>query len=178
MALLACECPPLALNENLIKSYDIIFKGKVVQVKSIPGKYKEALFEISELYKGTSQKTLKVLIDTTADCAKPILPGQIWLIYSTYKQWQRPLLNWCSRSRKWFENEKEDYYAYTYGLSFDAEITYLTSKLGCKNIITSTETENPGERNVLPKPYMLLILIGISSLGLILLNVLLKRYLK
>ncbi|MFZ9454624.1 MAG: hypothetical protein ACO27Q_05290, partial [Bacteroidia bacterium] len=68
--------------------------------------------------------------------------------------------------------------AFANGISFEDEITFLKSKLGRQRIISSTEAENTGERNVLPKPYMLLILIGISSVGLILLNVVLKRFLK
>ena len=174
----ACECPPKVLNIDLLKSYDIIFKGKIIAVKNKPGAYKEAVFEVSDLFKGLSSDHVKVLIDTVSDCSKPVLRGQIWLIYSNYKQWQRPLLNWCSRSRKWFENENEDFYAFANGISFEDEITFLKSKLGRQRIISSTEAENTGERNVLPKPYMLLILIGISSVGLILLNVVLKRFLK
>jgi hypothetical protein len=163
---------------ELLKSYDIIFKGKVIAVNCKPGVYKEAVFEISDLFKGSSAQHVKVLIDTVSDCSKPVLKGQLWLIYSNYKQWQRPLLNWCSRSRKWFENENEDYYAFANGLSFEDEITFLKSKLGRQRIITSAEPETTGERNVLPQPFMLLILIGISSVGLILLNVVLKRFLK
>ena len=62
---IGCECPSTQLNSTLLQSYDIIFKGRVINIQSIPGAYKEAEFEIESLFKGASSKTIKVLIDTT-----------------------------------------------------------------------------------------------------------------
>ena len=175
---IGCECPSTQLNSTLLQSYDIIFKGRVINIQSIPGAYKEAEFEIESLFKGASSKTIKVLIDTTVNCARPILRGQIWLIYSCFKQWQRPLLDWCSRSRQWFEFEKEDFYTFTRGVSFEEEINYLKSRLGSHPILSEPIDSAATNRNILPKPYLLLILLGLSTLGLLVLNYFLKRMFK
>lgn len=147
----ACECPLTRLGSAECDKYELIFKGKVLSVITCDHKFGEAVFEIQELYKGNSTKTFKVLFDCHVPCASEFRAGEEWIIYTRYKQIGNAMMDWCSRSRKYFHNEQEDFYTVTYGNDYYEEARFLRDSLGLhrflKTDLASTEGRNriPGK---------------------------------
>lgn len=173
----ACECPYSVLSLEECNKYEIIFKGKVVSVKPCVDKPGEVLFELEELYKGNSGKNFKVLFDCNSECAMKFLPGDEWIIYSRYKQIDNAMMDWCSRSRKYFKNENEDFYTVTYGNDYYDEVKFLRKQLGVHRFLLSKSAETLN-RNVIPGINQTVILVICSLLAIVLFYWLLNRYLK
>jgi len=173
----ACQCPLTALGQEECNKYEIIFKGKILSVKSCADKPGEAVFEIEELYKGNSAKKFTVLFDCKSDCALPFLTGEEWIIYSRYKQVGSAMMDWCSRSRKFFVNDKEDFYTVNYGNDYFDELKFLRANLGLHRFLPGPGVGvDDGDRNILPSTNQTIVLFIGSLLAIILFYWLFNRY--
>lgn len=172
----ACQCPLTTLSTGECDKYDIIFKGKISNVKP-NGKKSEALFTVDELYKGMVAKEFTLLFDNEDACKLELRPGDEWVIYANYHQIDNAKLDFCSRSRKYIKNVKEDFFAETSGVSYDDEVSFLQEKLGLHKVLK----ENPNRaenRNILPNTNQLIIGFICSLLGLFLFYWLFNRFFK
>jgi len=171
----ACECPLSALDLSTCSKYEIIFRGKIISVKDCNDNYGEALFAVDELYKGNATKEFKVLFECGVPCAQKLLPGQEWIIYSRYKQIDNALLDWCSRSRMHFANEKEDFYTFTYGNDYDDEVKFLQTSLGLHRVLVNHQNQDV-QRNVIPDMKQVIVTILISLIAIVLFYWLFNRF--
>lgn len=172
----ACQCPLTTLSTAECDKYDIIFKGKVSNIKP-NGKKSEALFTVDELYKGMIAKEFTLLYDNEDACKLELRPGDEWVIYANYHQIDNAKLDFCSRSRKYIKNVKEDFFAETSGVPYDEEVSFLQEKLGLHKVLK----ENPNRaenRNILPNTNQLIIGFICSLLGLFLFYWLFNRFFK
>ncbi len=174
----ACQCPLTTLSLEECNKYDIIYRGKIISVEPCTNQKSQAVFEILELYKGRVNTKFKVLFDCKVECAQEFNPGEEWIIYSNYKQADNAKMDWCSRSRKLIKNEKEDFYAVTYGNSYDEELDFLRKNLGTYKTMRDREENQAGKRNIIPSRTQLIITLFISLAVVILFLQLFKRFLK
>lgn len=163
----ACQCPLTNLSIEECNRYEIIFKGKIISVKNCEGKYGEAIFEVEELYKGNATKQFKVLFECGVECAMQFNAGEEWIIYSRYKQIDNALMDWCSRSRKYFKNEKEDFYSVNYGNDYFSELKFLREKLGLHRLLADSKNTSEG-RNIKPSSNQMIITLFVSIAVLLL----------
>jgi hypothetical protein len=56
----ACQCPLSTLDQKELQKYEIIFKGKIKSIK-LDKEKSEAIFTISELYKGMLAHDFKII---------------------------------------------------------------------------------------------------------------------
>jgi hypothetical protein len=173
----ACQCPLTELSRAECDKYEIIFKGKILSVAPCDGKFGVAVFEVEELYKGNTSKQFKVLFECGVECAQQFTEGEEWIIYSKYKQIDKAMMDWCSRSRKFFKNDKEDFYTVTYGNDYYDELKFLRQKLGLHRL--RTETHNAAEeRNLIPTKMQTILMLLISISAIFLFYWLFKKYFK
>ena len=163
----ACQCPLTILSLEECNKYEIIFKGKLLRVIDCDHKFGEAVFEIQELYKGNATKEFKVLFECDVECAQKFNPGDEWIIYSRYKQIDNAKIEWCSRSRKFFKIDKEDFYTVTYGNDYYDEVKFLREKLGLHRLLVEHKSQIEN-RNTRPDTKQMIIIL-ISSLAAIVL---------
>ena len=161
----ACTCPPTELSLKECGKYEIIFRGKVKEVKDCEGRPGEAMFEVLELYKGNATKDFKVLFECKDVCAKKFQVGEEWIIYSLYKQINNAKMDWCSRSRKYFRNNNEDFYLMNYGNDYDEELKFLRDNLGLHRLLK--DSVNTGERNKKPDSTELIWVLMASIAGIV-----------
>lgn len=173
----ACECPYTALSLDECAKYEIIFRGKIISVKPCGEKPGEAVFEIEELYKGNSEKEFKVLFECDDPCATKFAEGEEWIIYSRYKQIGNAMMDWCSRSRKYFKNDNEDFYAVTYGNDYYDEAKFLKANLGTHRLLQSKPSADY-TRNKIPGVNKTIILVVCSLLAIVLFYWLFNRFFK
>ncbi|MDO9000751.1 MAG: hypothetical protein Q7W45_13365 [Bacteroidota bacterium] len=173
----ACQCPLTELSIKECDKYEIIFKGKIISVTPCDNKFGIAIFEIDELYKGNATKQFKVLFECGVECAQEFSEGEEWIIYSTYKQIDKAVMNWCSRSRKYFKNDKEDFYAVTYGNDYYEEASFLKKNLGLHRLLAQTSNAAE-ERNLIPSKSQTIMLLLSSLLVIFLFYWLFKKYFK
>lgn len=166
------------MNEKEIAKYEIIFKGSIKSIK-LDKVRSEAIFTISELYKGVIAQDFKVLFNDEDPCKLQLRVGDEWIIYTTYYQVDKAKLDFCSRSRYYIKNIKEDFFLETTGISYDEELRYLQSNLGLHKLLK----ENPNKvenRNIIPNSNQLIIYLLVSIAGVvifyILINKLFKKY--
>lgn len=173
----ACQCPVTILNEKEIAKYELIFKGKIKSVKLSEGANSEAVFQVEELYKGNSTPEFKVLFDKSDECKIDLNAGEEWIIYTNYIQIDKAKLDFCSRSRKYIKNIKEDFYAVTTGISYDEELRYLQTNLGLHKLLKENlnKVEN---RNQIPTQTEFIYILIFSLLGIILFYWLIRKFLK
>ncbi len=175
----ACQCPYTALSEKECNKYEIIFRGRIVAIKDCGETFGEATFEIDELYKGNATKQFKILFDCKEVCAMKFNVGEEWIIYSRYKQIGNAKMDWCSRSRKYFKIDKQDFYTESYGNNYNDEVLFLREKLGLHR--TMLENKNAAEgRNQRPTTNQTIVILICSLLTVILFywgfNIFYKKY--
>ncbi len=154
----ACQCPLTTLSLKECDKYELIFKGRVDSVKNCDGKFGQAFFKIEELYKGNATENFTVLFECGGECATGFNAGEEWVIYTRYKQINNALMDWCSRSRKYFKFDKEDFYAETYGNDYEDEVKFLREKLKLHRLLKD-ENKQEGNRNELPGINQIIILL-------------------
>lgn len=176
--ILACQCPLTTLSIQECDKYDVIFRGKIISNSGCVNKNGEAVFEIIELYKGRVNATFKVLFECEVECAQSFNVGEEWIIYTNYKQADNAKMDWCSRSRKYIKNEKEDFYAVTYGNDYDDELKFLRDNLGTYKVMKNREENQAGKRNIIPSKTQLIITLFISLAVVILFLQLFKKFFK
>ena len=172
----ACQCPITQLNSLELKKYEIIFSGQINQIK-INGTNSEAIFTIKELYKGIITQNFKVIFNNDDACKLELRKGDDWIIYSNYNQIDNAKLDFCSRSRLYIKNIKEDFFAVNTGISYDEELKYLQTNLGLHKLLKNNpnKTEN---RNKLPTNNQFIIILLCSMAGLIFFIWLVGKFLK
>lgn len=173
----ACQCPITTLNEAETNKYEIIFKGKIVSVNIKETGNSEAVFSVHELYKGNSGERFTVLFDNTDACKIEMKAGEEWIIYSNYVQINKAKIDFCSRSRKYIKNAKEDFFTEITGMNYDEELRYLQTKLGLHKLLK----ENPNKvenRNKIPSKSQFVIILLCSFAGIILFYWIIKKLLK
>jgi hypothetical protein len=174
---LGCQCPPSSLSIEECNKYEIIFKGKILSVKTCGDKFGEAVFEIEDLYKGNASKNFTVLFECNTECYQQFLAGEEWIIYSRYKQVNNAKMDWCSRSRKFFNNLGEDFYMVNYGNDYDDEVKFLRDNLGRHRFMPDS-VKDAGDRNAIPSTNQTIILFVCSLLAIILFYWLFNKYFK
>ena len=172
----ACQCPLTKLDETETNKYDIIFKGKISSIKLLKER-SEALFTIQELYKGPISEQFIVLFNDVDVCKLELRAGDEWIIYANFKQINNAQLDFCSRSRKFFKNSKEDFFEVTTGITYQEEINYLQKKLGLHKCMKNNANvvEN---RNIIPNNTQFLIFIAFSLIGIVIFYWLVNKFLK
>ena len=86
-------------------------------------------------------------------------------------------MDWCSRSRKFFKNAKEDFYTATYGNDYYDELKFLRQDLGLHR--TLAEVKNYDEnRNQKPTNNQTILMLAISLGAIFLFYYLFKKYFK
>jgi hypothetical protein len=161
----ACQCPLSKLDQKELQKYEIIFKGKIKSIK-LDKEKSEAIFTISELYKGMLADDFKILFNDADVCKLELRAGDEWIIYTNYFQVDNAKLDFCSRSRKYIKNIKEDFFAETTGITYDEELRYLQENLGLHKLMKN----NPNvveNRNIIPNNNQFIIVLICSMLGLI-----------
>jgi hypothetical protein len=172
----ACQCPLTRLGLEECAKYEIIFKGKIVSVVDCKDKFGEAMFEVQELYKGNVTKEFKVLFECDVECAQKFSVGEEWIIYSRYKQIDNAKMDWCSRSRKYFKIDKEDFYSVTYGNDYYDEVKFLREKLGLHRLLV--QKSQIGNRNELPDKNQMVIILLCSLAAIVLFYYLFNKFVK
>lgn len=174
----ACQCPVTQLNETELSKYDIVFKGVVKQI-NLQKEKGEIQFTINELYKGVITEQFKVIYNALDECKLDLREGDEWIIYTNFNQINSGQLNFCSRSRKHFKNDKEDFFLVTSGITFDEEMRYLQTHLGLhKCLKNNLNQEDIEHRNIIPNSNQFIIILLVSLVAIIVFYWLLKRFLK
>ncbi len=161
----ACQCPVTVFSKAECNKYEVIFRGKVLSVAACDNKPGVAVFEVQDLYKGSLTSKFTMLFNCNDECASPFQTGEEWIIYTRYKQLNNGFMDWCSRSRKFIGNEKEDYYISTSGCSYDSEVKYLQDSLGLHRLMKEQPTAAQ-HRNQLPSTNQSIIIL-LCSIGFI-----------
>lgn len=173
----ACQCPATSLSIAECNKYEIIFMGKIDSVKTCGNNFGTAYFTVNELYKGNVTKNFKVLFECGVPCAQEFAAGDEWIIYSNYKQIDNAIMDWCSRSRKYFRIEKQDFYTVNYGNTYSQELQFLEDNLGLHRLLV--ETKNAAEnRNIRPSITTTILALVVSLLFIIFFYWLVNRYFK
>jgi hypothetical protein len=173
----ACECPPAELSAKETDRYTIIFKGMVSEVKECGDRPGEATFEVDELYKGEIPARFVIQFDCDGPCAKGFSAGDEWIIYTRYLQVSVARMDWCSHSRKYFRNEKEDYYAVNFGVGYFEEADFLRKSLGLHRTLSDRPTVDAG-RNLRPDTGQSVIILLTSIAAIVLFYWLFRRLFK
>jgi len=173
----ACQCPITKLSIEECDKYDIIFRGRIVK-DSINNKKGQVLFEVTELYKGVISSRFKLYYELDGDCAQGFMAGEEWIIYTTYKQANVGNMDWCSRSRKYFKNEKLDFYTVTYGNDYDTELKFLREKIGLHKPLKAEEAKPDWQGNQIPTQTEFVVYLLISIVAVVLFIYLFKRFFK
>lgn len=171
----SCECPHTTLSMGECNKYELIFRGKIISVKECKDKLGEAVFSIEELYKGIATQNFKVLFDCKDACAQAMRTGDEWIIYTNYKQINNAMLDWCSRSRRFFAVEKQDFYTVNYGNDYDDELAFLRDNLGNHRFIKESKTASEN-RNIRPSANQMIISLLVSLAAVLLFYWLFNKY--
>jgi hypothetical protein len=170
-----CTCPPTDLSLAECAKYEIIFRGVIDKVNPCGERFGEAIFLVDELYKGNATREFKVLFECNDKCAQVFSAGEEWIIYSRYKQIDNAKMDWCSRSRKYFKIEAQDFYLVNYGNDYDDEIKFLREKLGNHRLLSRTHTEDHN-RNKRPDTTQTIILLMSSIVAIVIFYLLFNRF--
>ncbi|HWY11394.1 MAG TPA: hypothetical protein VN026_08720 [Bacteroidia bacterium] len=176
--LISCQCPLTTLSLKECDKYDIIFRGRIISDTLYDAKKGKAVFEVSELYKGVITDQFSVLFEYGGECAQVFNVGEEWIIYSNYKQAINAKMDWCSRSRKYFKNDKLDFYTVTYGNDYTTELDFLRQKLGLHKPLKPMENQTIGEPNILPNQTQFIVTLLISIVAMVLFYYLFNRFFK
>jgi hypothetical protein len=151
--------------------------GKVINTKTCDNKPGTAVFEVLELYKGNAEKTFNMLFDCEGTCFYEFKPGEEWIIYSRYKQVNTAFMDYCSRSRRYFNNAKEDYYTITNGNEYEDELKFLREKLGLHRLVENKQN-NDYSRNNLPNTTQSVVILLVSIGAILIFYFIFSRFVK
>ncbi len=174
---IACQCPLTSLSKEELNKYDLIFKGKIESIKLTNTINSEAVFFVDELYKGNLAQHFTVYFNDKDECKLPMRVGDEWLIYTNYKQIDKGKLDFCSRSRTFIKNSKEDFFAVTTGVSYDEEYRFLQTTLGLHKLLKDVPNRSEN-RNIIPSKNQFILTLLISLLGIVGFYWLIKKILK
>lgn len=124
----ACDCDPLdALTKENCGVYDIIFEGKVDEVKVCKDGEQKIIFSIQDVYKGNLISFVEVQNECIDGCEMHFERGDVWLIYAEKNNAQDVIVHFCSRSRRLNKANENDDYAVASGLTYEQEKDKLLS---------------------------------------------------
>lgn len=124
----ACTCDViLPMTFESTAGVPVIFYGEVTKVSEGCEEESNVYFRIIEQYKGHVDSHQKVVYKCGTECGMSFIPGEKWIIYGGLKNDQSITVDWCSRSRRSFQNQKEDFYKGLLGSSFQEEMKFLRS---------------------------------------------------
>jgi len=173
----ACQCMLTNLSKQECSKYEIIFRGKIKEVVSCNNKPGEAIFEVLDLFKGAASKKIMVMFDCNDPCAIGFKEGEEWIIYSRYRQVNKAMMDWCSRSRKFIGNQKQDFYAVTYGNSYDEELKFLNDSLGLHRLLKEEPLTN-ADRNKRPTVNQSIVMLILSLVSIVVFYYLFNKFFK
>src|SRR5690606_9929891 len=124
---------------------------------------------------GNAEETIAVQFNCSDDCAVGFREGDEWIIYSRYRQVNIALMDWCSRSRRFFRHEKEDFYTVNFGNDYTEELTFLTTELGLHRLLKKKDDQS-GKRNRLPDLTESILLVIASIVAIVLFYALFKKF--
>jgi hypothetical protein len=173
--LFACECPPLApITKELCKDYNVIFLGKVDSIAPCDTKGNAiAFFTITELYKGNSERTIKINFDCSSECLMSFAKNEDWLVYAKYEKFDRLRVQLCEHSRKKYPDNSQDIYMTGAHRSFGEEKEFLKETFGIQAFLQvndlNRQQQEMGPRNEQPSASgkVLLLLISLLVMGLV-----------
>ena len=121
-----CTCDViLPMTFEATAGVEVIFYGRVVEVKEGCTEESVVVFDVEEEYKGGLKRSQEVLYICGTECGMSFVEGEQWIIYGSKNNAQEVLVDWCSRSRRKFDNESEDFYRGLLESTFDQEIEFL-----------------------------------------------------
>ncbi|MBA3663532.1 MAG: hypothetical protein H0W61_04900 [Bacteroidetes bacterium] len=177
MRVVACQCPATGLSLAECNKYEVIFKGRIDSVRACHSNFGEAFFTVEELYKGNASRQFSVLFECNVPCALTFNAGEEWIIYSRYKQVANVMMDWCSRSRKYFKIAKEDFYTVNYGNDYEQEVSFLRENLKVHRPM-SAKKNGAVNRNERPSSMQTIIILICSLLTIIIFYWLFNKYFK
>jgi uncharacterized protein YaiE (UPF0345 family) len=163
----ACDCPPLeTLSADHLSQYHLIFKGHADSVGFLKDKG-IAWFTIEELYKGVSTKVSEIYFEISGSCPVRIEKGDEWIVYATYASYGKPVLSFCSRSRKFFPDVEKDFYVANNRMLYSDEAAFLKKNFGIHPFVNPPSSTDLQTRRELihPNPAQMLYWLGASLLG-------------
>lgn len=121
-----CTCDfILPMTFDATAGVEVIFYGKVIEVKEGCTDESIVVFQVQEEYKGGIKRSQEVLYNCGTQCGMSFIEGEQWIIYGSKNNAQEVIVDWCSRSRRRFENENEDFYRGLLESTFDQELDFL-----------------------------------------------------
>jgi hypothetical protein len=171
----ACQCPATSLSLDECARHEIIFKGRIDSVRACNSNFGVAYFVIDELYKGNIPEHFQILFECGVPCAQQFAAGEEWVIYTRYKQMTNGIMDWCSRSRKYFKIAKEDFYTVNLGNDYDDEVIFLRSNLGTHRALKETKVVSQN-RNIRPSTFQTIAALVVSLGGILLFYWLFSKY--
>jgi hypothetical protein len=186
----ACNCKQQLpkLSKEQTDAYSVAFAG---YIKRLIHQDKEdyAEFVVRTPYKGLVPRDIKIYYDSRTSCQMPFFPGDEWLIYakkdSVNKRWT---VNYCERSRKFPEGDEIDNYTVYSGNTLQEEIDFLeinysNGQIVGEDTLTMIEedhlkvidahrTDNYGT------PRQKIILLACSLLGMIIIYLVIRKFVK
>lgn len=187
LKLFACDCGeqlPVFSKEETEK-YDLIFIGKIDSINH-GKKTGVAWFKGIKLYKGLAPPVIKIYFDDYTSCKMPFQSNDTWMIYANKDSingyWK---VDYCSRTRKYpNQNEMDEYTIYS-NITFDKEEQLLAEIYPLKDFIHPDKLSDIQEnkKTVIDANRDLMhannkhkiILLIISLVGVILIYIILKK---
>lgn len=172
----ACQCPFTSLSAQECDKYELIFKGHINSVQ-LDGSKSFAMFTVDELYKGNTASAFKIMFNDEDPCKISMRPDDEWIIYCNYYQLESAKLDFCSRSRKFFKNIKEDFFYSTTNVTYDEELRFLKNTLGLHKL-RKEQSNQAGNRNQIPSHRQFIITLICSVLAIIVFYWLFNKFFK
>ncbi|QWU44629.1 MULTISPECIES: cobalamin biosynthesis protein CbiN [Bacillus] len=101
----ACDCIKKS-PEDAFQKNDVVFEGKVIEVGRKEGIGTEVLFEVKNIWKGTSSSQI-IIYTSVSSCAFPFVKGGEYLIFSSYRGEGKLETSLCSGTKRIDEAEIE-----------------------------------------------------------------------
>ncbi|MGE7884623.1 cobalamin biosynthesis protein CbiN [Bacillus sp. NPDC094077] len=128
----ACDCINVSA-EDAFKKNDVVFEGKVIEVGRKEGVGTEILFEVKNIWKGTSSSQI-IIYTNGGDCAFHFLEGGEYLVFSSKRGEEKYLYTHsCSGTKRLDEAEVEKT-----ALSHIAKGSVPTKKVNLKGEMVSS----------------------------------------
>ncbi|PEM25950.1 cobalamin biosynthesis protein CbiN [Bacillus wiedmannii] len=95
----ACDCMNVSAEDAFQKN-DVVFEGKVIEVGRKEGVGIEVLFEVKEIWKGTTSSQI-IVYTNGGDCVFHFVEGGEYLVYSSQRGSEKQLhTHSCSRTKR------------------------------------------------------------------------------
>lgn len=99
----ACDCIKKS-PEDAFQKNDVVFEGKVIEVGRKEGIGTEFLFEVKNIWKGTSSSQI-IMYTSVSSCEFPFAEGGEYLVFSSYRGEEKLETSICSGTKRLDEAE-------------------------------------------------------------------------